>query len=152
MSVLGIEEYRQKNGDDILRVILKSTKNFPERYFYCDSYDEELVKKFTWCLMSQKYPYVVAGCWDYYRGTQTKRFHQEKAFNILSYHPDYINHIDGIEFDNINNNLDVVNQQQNLWCKVSKGYRITGRSFAPFVGINSRQIWGKCVGTEVEAI
>lgn len=30
MSVLGSEKYRQKNGIDILKVLLKPTKNFPE--------------------------------------------------------------------------------------------------------------------------
>lgn len=29
MAVLGIEQYRQKNGKDVLKVILKSTKAFP---------------------------------------------------------------------------------------------------------------------------
>lgn len=72
MSVLNIERYRQKNGDDILKVILKPTKNFPDGYFYADACDEELVRSYTWCLKSQKKPYVVA---DSY---QTLRFHRER--------------------------------------------------------------------------
>ena len=151
MAVKGIENYRQKNGNDVLKVILKSTKVFPEgSYFYCDSCDEELDKNYTWGLMKQKQPYVVAIIGSHY-SRQFLSFHQEKSFNILSYHPDYINHIDGVEFDNTNMNLDVVNQQQNQWCRPTKGYGIVGRSFRPYVKVSSHLIHAKCVRTEVEA-
>lgn len=63
MAVLEIEQYRQLNGEDILKVMLKSTQKFPEgRYFYCDASDEELVKQYTWRLHKQRQPYVVASC------------------------------------------------------------------------------------------
>ena len=84
-------------------------------------------------------------------GTQTLYFHQEKAYNISGNYPDYINHINGIRYDNVNMNLDVVTSQQNCWCKPSKGYSITGRSFVPRIKVNSRQIHAKCTRTEVEA-
>ena len=145
MSVLNIERYRQKNGDDILKVILKPTKNFPDGYFYADACDEELVRSYTWCLKSQKKPYVVA---DSY---QTLRFHREKKHNLLGYYPDYINHVNGIEFDNVNQNLDKVSQQQNLWCAPSKGYWIIRKSFQPEIAVNSQHIRAKCTRTEVEA-
>ena len=150
MAVLEVEQYRQLNGDDILKVILKSTQNFPEGYFYCDACDEELVKQYTWFLHTQKQPYVVAVIRNH-DNQQMKRFHQEKAFNILDKYPDYINHINGIEFDNVNQNLDKVSQQQNIWCAPSRGYSIAGRSFVPRIRENSRQIHAKCVYSEVEA-
>lgn len=80
-------------------------------------------------------------------------FHQEKAFNILGYHPDYINHINGVEFDNVNMNLDIVSQQQNIWCKQSKGYCKDKRcrSFQPHIIVNSYDIYAKCTKTEAEA-
>ena len=81
-----------------------------------------------------------------------KRFHREKAYNILDKYPDCINHVNGIKFDNANINLDVVTVQQNLWARPSKGYKIAGRSFEPRIAVNSRDIWAKCVRTEVEAI
>ena len=84
-------------------------------------------------------------------GTQTLYFHQEKAYNISGNYPDYINHINDIRYDNVNMNLDVVTSQQNCWCKPSKGYSITGRSFVPRIKVNSRQIHAKCTRTEVEA-
>lgn len=151
MSVLEVEQYRQKNGEDVLKVLVKPTKLFPEGgYFYCDTSDEKLVKQYKWRLQSQREPYVTAGCWGY-RGTQEKRFHREKAFNILSYYPNYINHINRVEYDNVNQNLDVVNQQQNCWCKSSKGYYLDERGFRPHVGVNSRIIRAKYIPTEVEA-
>ena len=127
-------------------MILKPTQRFPEGYFYCDASDEELVRSYTWFLKSQKEPYVIAYCY----GMQRLHFHREKAHNILDYYPDYINHINGIEFDNINMNLDKVTNQENNWCKPSKGYWIAGKSFEPSIQVNSQQIWAKCVPTEVE--
>lgn len=76
MAVLDIEKYRQKNGENILKVILKPTQKFPDGYFYCDSCDEELVRSYAWHFKSQKQPYVVVGYQDYYKGVQKKLFHQ----------------------------------------------------------------------------
>ena len=82
MAVKGIEKYRQQNSEDVLKVILKPTQKFPEGYFYCDACDEELVKNYTWCLHTQRYPYVIANLGSSYN-QQTKQFHQEKAFNKI---------------------------------------------------------------------
>ncbi len=150
MAVECIKEYRQQNGEDILKVILKPTQRFPKGYFYADASDEKLVRNYTWCLHTQKQPYIVAAFGNNH-SRQTLRFHREKAHNILDYYPDYINHINGIEFDNINMNLDKVTNQENNWCKPSKGYWIAGKSFEPSIQVNSQQIWAKCVPTEVEA-
>ena len=151
MAVKGIEKYRQQNSEDVLKVILKPTQKFPEGYFYCDACDEELVKNYTWCIHTQRYPYVIANLGSSYN-QQTKQFHQEKAFNILDEYPNYINYINGVEFDNVNQNLDKVTNQQNSWARPSRGYLIAGRSFQPYVAVNSRQIHAKCTRTEVEAI
>jgi len=145
MAVLRIEKYRQKNGNDVLKVILKPTKVYPKGYFYCDASDEELVRDYAWYLMSQKYPNVRATCY------QQLLFHKEKKYNLLGYYPDCINHVNGIKFDNVNINLDKVSQQQNCWCAPSRGYAILGKSFEPYVRINSRLIHAKCTRTEVEA-
>ena len=151
MAVLKIERYRQKNGEDVLKVLLKPTQRFPEgAYFYADAIDEELVRRFTWYLQNQRKPYVVVVIGSSYN-KQMKQFHQEKANNILDEYPDCINHINGVEFDNVNYNLDKVSQQQNLWCKLSRGYCITEKSFQPYVAVNSRVIHAKRTKTEVEA-
>lgn len=99
--------------------------------------------------MNQRHPYVVATEKTY--SQQRLCFHREKAHNILDYYPDCINHINMVEFDDVNANLDVVTNQQNQWYKPSKGYVIDKRSFHPHLEINSRQIYAKCVRTEVEA-
>lgn len=151
MAVLNIEMYRQLNGLNVLKVRLKPTKAFPEgAYFYADAIDEELVRNYTWYLMNQRHPYVVAG----FGGNDSQQklfFHQEMACNILDEYPNYINHINGVEFDNANVNLDIVTNQQNCWCKPSRGYEITVKSFRPYININSRLIHAKCVRTEDEA-
>lgn len=151
MAVERIEGYRQQNGDDILKVILKPTQTFPRGYFYCDASDEKLVRQYTWGLHSQKQTYIVVNIWSPYNH-QMLYFHQELVYNKRSYHPDYINHINGIRYDNVNMNLDKVTNTQINWCKPSKGYSITGRSFLPRIRINSQQILAKRVRTEVEAI
>ena len=151
MAVLRTEKYRQKNSDDILKVILKSTQKFPQGYFYCDASDEELVRQYTWFLKTQKEPYVVANIGGRY-SHQLLQFHREKAFNILDRHPKYINHIDGIKFDNVNKNLDEVTNQQNLWCVPSRGYAIDRKNFRPYIGINSQTIYANCTRIEVGAI
>lgn len=153
MAVDYIEKYRQQNGEDILKVILKPTQKFPDGFFYCDESDEELVRNYTWCLGSQKQSYVIAVFGSYYNySRQFLYFHQEKAYNILGYHPDYINHINMVEFDNVNMNLDKVTNQQNCWSKPSKGYYIVKQSFCPKISVNSQHIYAKCVHSEVEAI
>lgn len=151
MAVECIKKYRQLNGDAILKVILKPTQRFPKGYFYCDASDEELVRQYTWGLLRQKQPYVVAAIGSLYN-QQMKLFHREKAHNILKYYPDYINHINGIEFDNANQNLDKVTNQQNSYARPIRGYAIRRKSFEPYIVVNYQQIWGKCVRTEVEAI
>ena len=51
----------------------------------------------------------------------------------------------------MNYNLDVVTNQQNIWCKQSKGYYINERGFRPLIMVNFRQIFAKYVRTEAEA-
>lgn len=51
MSVIKIEEYRQQNGDDILKVYTKPTKVFPNGgYFYAPDEAIDLVKERSWHL------------------------------------------------------------------------------------------------------
>lgn len=151
MAVLRVEEHRQKNGEDVLKVILKPTQNFPEGYFYADACDEELVRSYTWFLETQKQPYVIANIGSH-DSRQTLLFHQKMAHKKLGYYPKCINHINMVEFDNVDRNLDPVTSQQNQWYKISKGYLIARRNFRPKIKVNSHGIWGKCVRTEVEAI
>ena len=65
MAVSRLEEYRQKDGTDILKVILKSTPTFPNScYFYTDAENIDLVmkdKSWHWNEGSCKNIYNLAG-------------------------------------------------------------------------------------------
>lgn len=56
MAVLGKEYYTQLNGVEIIKVILKPTRVFPEgsNYFYCPREAESLVDSFCWCLRKNR--------------------------------------------------------------------------------------------------
>lgn len=112
-----VERIEQYGGT--LKVILKPTKAFPIGYFYCDVNALDLVQSYSWCLSKRgKYTYVSACTY----GQIGLRFHQEYAYKILSYYPNYIDHINGIEFDNRDINLNIVTQQQNSRNRYTMGY------------------------------
>lgn len=49
MAVIKKEQYRQKDGTDILKVYTKPTSKFPNGgYFYVDAEDEDIVDSYTW--------------------------------------------------------------------------------------------------------
>ena len=141
-----IEQY-----DDTLKVILKPTKLFPEgrNYFYCDSEDIDLVENHSWCLHQTGKSICVTAkdCWQ-----NNYRFHRELVYKYLGYCLEEIEHIDGLEFDNVDSNLNVVTQQQNLYNKPTRGYHLHGNSFRPRIRYNqeSLHLYG-VVHTEVEA-
>lgn len=77
MAVKEIEYYTQKDGREILKVILNPTKKYPNGYFYVDRYFEELVRKYTWFIVADRTnDYVKAGIGSVYRRTNIL-LHQE---------------------------------------------------------------------------
>ena len=55
MAVERIEQYRQKNDEDILKVWIKPSKAFPKGgYFYADFWAIELVQRYSWHLSKDK--------------------------------------------------------------------------------------------------
>lgn len=146
MAVERIEDY-----GDVLKVILKPTKSFPQGgYFYCDAEDIDLVKAYTWFLCQLgKNIYVLAN--DNWQNTCL--FHRELANKYLGYYPEYLDHISGVEIDNIGSNLNEVNQQQNQYNSFIKGYLFDKRrnNFQPRIKYNRELLypyWG--VKTELE--
>lgn len=118
-----IEQYKQKDGTDVLKVFIKPTKAFPQGdFFYCDADAIDLVKSYSWCLhkRGKQGKNICVSAYTY--GQVTLLFHQEYTYKILGYNPDYLDHINGIEFDNRDINLNVVTQQQNARNKPTKGY------------------------------
>lgn len=146
MSVLSKEYYTQQNGVEVIKVILKPTKNFPEGYFYAPAEAESLVDKYSWHLnKGRNRVRVVARKFD---GDTSKTlfFHKElfKFYHDCDWGSE-IDHISLIEFDNTNGNLNAVSRQQNQFNRYSKGYNyrkdlnnfqtqygLSGRVYSPF--------------------
>lgn len=144
MAVERIEEYRQKNGVDILKVILKPTRKYPNGgYFYAPTEAIELIKRYTWCLESYGKRICVTA---YNEGTYRRyiiRFHQK----LFEFYQGYtwsgdIDHINLVEFDNTDENLNAVTHQQNQYNRPTRGYSIPierTKSFYPRIRLNIRE-------------
>lgn len=148
MAVQNTEVY-----GDVLKVILKPTKNFPEGYFYTDNnlVALSLVNSYTWSLRTQgNNTYVLATTYD----KKTILFHREYAYSLLNYYPDYIDHINGLEIDNRNINLNEVTQQQNTRNKPSIGYQFVAivNSFLPQYVLDGKIFFKGNFKTEPEAL
>lgn len=142
-----IEEY-----GDILKVILKPTKKYPNGHFYTDnnSIARQLIENYTWFLYKyNKNIYVVAhAC-----GQKTLCFHQEYAKQVLGYYPDYIDHINGLEIDNRDSNLNIVTNQQNIRNRPTIGYSfVQSHVFTPNYTLDRAVIHRGSYKTEPEAL
>lgn len=153
MAVKDIEVY-----DDVAKIILKPTKKFPNGYFYTANNPVaiNLVNSYTWCLCTHdNNTYVIAYYGTPNTGQKTLRFHQEYAKRVLGYYPDYLDHINGVELDNRNVNLNVVTQQQNIRNKPSIGYMFIakGNCFVPKYALNGKNYnYRSSYKTEPEAL
>lgn len=125
MAIEKIEEYRQQNGVDILKVYCKPTKVFPEgkNYWYAPAEAIDLVRDYTWFLMRIKQRVVLCTTlYDYYRSINLY-FHRELFSFYQGYSWNYeIDHINLIDFDNIDENLNAVTYSQNSLNKFSRNY------------------------------
>lgn len=152
MSVYKIEEHRQKNGVDILKVIMNPVKNLPNGgYFFCDADAIDLVESHVWYLHPEKVAILIAAS-DSNR--KTIYFHRELAHEILGYYPRCIDHISGCTLDNTDANLNAVTVKQNVHNKVSRGYSYSKihAIFQSYLCIHSRMVSPyKPMHTEVEA-
>ena len=156
MAIQEIKTYRQQTGNEILKIFLKPTKKFTEgnNYFYADARDIDLVNQYSWYLHEKgSNTYVIAGSTNYY-SLGTIRFHRELAYKYLGYYPDYIDHENGVEFDNTDKNLSVVSELQNAHNRFVRGYAKLGncRSFQVTIHLDNRILHPyNNVRTEVEA-
>ena len=136
-----IEEYKQINGVCILKVFLKPTAKFPNGYFYAPSEAIDLVKNYNWYLYqnrSRAYVEARAGSGHY---RKTIYFHKELFKFYQGYNwQDEIDHINMVEFDNTDNNLNAVSHQQNAFNRFTKGYSYNNNqgTFQPLVNIYSK--------------
>lgn len=135
MAIERIEEYKQANGVDILKVVLKPTKKFPEdnNFFYAPADAIDLVESYSWFLgvYGRNQVYVIAHDNDsaYYetgrRHCNSILFHTKlfEFYNSYKWQGE-IDHRDLVEIDNIDANLNAVTKQQNQYNKLSRGYLI----------------------------
>lgn len=124
MAIQKIEEYRMKNGDDILKVFCKPTKNFPEgnNYFYAPAEAIDLVNSLTWGL--HKVGHTNINRVEARRLDKHILFHKELCYVYRGYYVSCIDHINMIDIDNTDKNLNIVTTSQNLYNTFSKGYYI----------------------------
>lgn len=135
MAVQKIEQYRQKNGVDILKVILKPTKRFPEgkNFFYAPAESIDLVQKFAWRLSpARNRVYVLSRDNSTYKG-ETIQFHC-KLFEFYQGYTwqEHIDHISHCEFDNTDENLNAVTSSQNQHNRYTRGYRFPTKYHSKF--------------------
>lgn len=152
MAVQRIEEY-----GDVLKVILKPTEAFPVGYFYTDnnSIARELVKSYTWYLHKRgKTISVITSLGTPKKGQKILYFHQEYAKRVLDYYPNCIDHINRLEIDNRDYNLNIVTSQQNNRNRPTIGYKfVKNKLFLPRYTLNGNHYYFSCsFKTEPEAL
>lgn len=119
MAVAKIEEHRQQDGSDILKVFLKPTRLYPAgSYFYCDAKDIDLVKKYTWSLRADCCAFYISAN----NHNKSLAFHRELALKELGNYIGCIDHRNGVGIDNVDANLFNVDFQMNSQNKQSRGY------------------------------
>ena len=150
MAVKDIEIY-----GNVAKVIIKPTKAFPDGYFYTDNIPVaiNLVNSYIWYLNAcNNNVYVVAQI-NTPNIKQKVLFHKEYAKRILGYYSDYLDHIDGLEIDNRDINLNVVNNQQNIRNRPTVGYQIgCNNLFLPNYKLNGKTYHRGSYKTEPEAL
>lgn len=153
-----IESYTQKNGDEILKVCIKVSADTPEelKYFYTDASNLDLVEKYSWRVNKGYWlnP-VVTLTYSHAQNVKALYFHREYAYKVLGYYPDCIDHINGLEIDNVDENLNVVTDSQNAFNKATKGYKYDQRrsnSFRIRLFTNGKEKSGGVYPNEFECI
>lgn len=144
MAVERIEEYRQKDGSDILKVYLTPQKICPNgAYFYADVEDIDLVQGYTWYVHLKKYPYirqtlVLEGMKQF-----SSFYHDELFIKKTGHSPDgIIDHQNRIYFDNCDVNLFHVDSILNKRNSLSKCYSIdsNNKPYKPYVAWMGKMI------------
>ena len=135
MAVERIEEYRQKNGVDILKVILKPTKIFPEgkNYFYAPAEAIKIVKEYTWYLNSARNRVCVFSYDNSTYEGEIIQFHCK----LFEFYQGYtwqgqIDHISHVEIDNTDENLNAVTVNQNQYNRYTRGYALPANCYLRF--------------------
>ena len=144
MAIQRIEQYQQKNGVCILKVFLKPTANFPNGYFYCPAEAIDLVKNYTWFLYQYRNKVRVTATIISNYSRKTIYFHKElfKFYHGYDWQEE-VDHVNHIEIDNVDDNLNAVTRQQNQYNRFTKGYLYCNRDkyFQPKIWVISRNYY-----------
>ena len=129
MAVLGKEYYTQQNGVKVIKVFTYPTKAFPEgsNYFYAPREAESLVGSYSWYLHKNRNR-VEVKTYNEGWGANSLIFHKElfKFYKGYDWQED-LDHLNMIEFDNTDANLNAVTRQQNNFNRLTKGYNYSSR-------------------------
>lgn len=143
IMVESIKEYKQMNGVCILKVFCKPTPKFPEgrNFFYAPAEAIELVKKYTWGLHQSGNRVVITAHAGSGHFNKVILFHKElfKFYQGYDWQED-IEHINMVECDNTDQNLNATTRQQNQYNRFTKGYNYCNNwgTFRPRIAINSK--------------
>ena len=148
-----IESYKTLQGDNVLKVFLTPTNNFPlgNNYFYTDdnTYTSILLNNFTYRLSkSGKNEYVLM----YKSGLDNDRYHSEYFKEKLGYYPDCIDHINGCGQDNRFINLNQVSDKQNRRNTLTRGYTLEKGKFRVRLVFDSKTYHIGTFNNELDAI
>lgn len=149
MSVQKIEEYRQKDGTDILKVYCKPTSKYPEgsNCFYVDAKDIDVINNYTWFLVYRKSGDMIVAHDDGFYEKRNILLHQALATKYLGYLPDCLDHISGCTLDNTDVNLNVVERFQNTLNRPVKGYSFIKRDNIFHLDIKLKQVARDSIST-----
>lgn len=150
MAIERIEQY-----ENILKIILKPTKRFPNGYFYTDNNEmtRKLISNYSWLLNETICnTYVSATIRTNKSSLKSLRFHQEYAYIVLGYHPSCIDHINRVELDNRDINLNIVSNQQNSRNRPTKCYYFAANNtFRVYYILNNKVLYSSTARNEYEA-
>lgn len=125
--VIMIKDYKQKNGIDILKVYCRPTKSFPDglNYFYAPVEAIDLVNKYTWFLMRLNKRVMVCASDMKNKKKRTIYFHKElfKFYHGYDWNCE-IDHVNLVDFDNTDKNLNAVTYNQNGINKFIRSYGV----------------------------
>ena len=141
-----VEHYIQKDGNEVIKVILKPTRKGIIRYFYADEAALDLVNNHGWGIRDSKHQYVTARF-----NKENMYFHKEIMGDCLG---ECIDHVNGVCFDNVYENLNDVTTMQNLRNSRCRGYGFDKKTDKFSVGllINGDICTTKDYKTELEAL
>lgn len=104
---------------NVLKVLLKPTRKFPNGFFFCDADAITLVQNYSWCLQRiNNNIYVVANSYGSHL-----YFQQVYAQQVLGYIPDNIDFYNLSGVDCRDCNLNVISKKSTYKNRPCQGYR-----------------------------